>query len=104
VYSFVTLWLSQYFSKIILDFYRKIKQYRSPPATSTIAGRSGRSLVEIILEAPEDSPDFGELAEVCHGLGNGIVVFESEKRRGTTGRSMVCSLFNTRGCRSGNGI
>jgi len=38
-------------------------------------------LVEILLEGREDSSDFVGLAEVCHGVGNGVVVIEPEQRR-----------------------
>ena len=50
---------------------------QAPYKLSTLRGR----LVKILLKACKDLADFFRLAEICHGVGQGVVVFEFEQRR-----------------------
>ena len=60
--------------------WASLDKFDSAAISTSYLGRR-LSFVQVFLKPRKNPPDLFRLAQVCHGIGNGIVVFEPEQRR-----------------------
>ena len=62
--------------------YPRVRQWQRLVASDAAwLSCCGLLLIEILLKAREDLPDLFRPAQIGHGVGDGVVVFEAEQRR-----------------------